>query len=66
MHICFPASFESRKTLADQFFNFSEKRLARVLVAVWANNQGIKAREPPEGEPGNPRGDGWYYPRKGK
>ena len=52
--------------LADQFFNFSEKRLARVLVVVWANNQGIKTGEPPEGEPSNPRGDGWYYPRKGK
>ena len=51
--------------LADQFFNFSEKRLARVLVVVWANNQGIEAGKSPEGEPSNPGGDGWYYPRKG-
>jgi CRP/FNR family cyclic AMP-dependent transcriptional regulator len=37
--------------LVDQFFNFSEKRLAR--VAIWANHQGIKAGAPPKGEPSN-------------
>jgi CRP/FNR family transcriptional regulator, cyclic AMP receptor protein len=32
--------------LVDQFFNFSEKRLARVPVAVWANNQRSKPEHP--------------------
>jgi hypothetical protein len=35
-------------------------------VAVWANNQGIKAGEPFEGEPINLGGDGRYDPRKDK
>jgi hypothetical protein len=35
-------------------------------VAVWANNQGIKAGEPFEGEPINLGGDGRYDPRQGK
>ena len=52
--------------LVDQFFTFSEKRLARVLLLFGQINKGIKAGAPSEGEPSNPRGDGWYHSRKGK
>ena len=52
--------------LIDQFFNFSERRLARVLLLFGRDNQGIEVGLRPEGEPINPGGDGWYHPRKGK
>ena len=40
--------------------------MARVAAAVWANNQGIKAGVPAEGEPVNLGGNGWYHPGQGK
>src|SRR5580704_1694365 len=48
--------------LVDQFFNFSERRLAQVLLLFGQNNQGIKAGVPAEGEPVNLGGNGWYHP----
>ena len=65
LHICFPASFESRKT-GRSILQFQRKATGTGLVVVWGNNQGIKAGARPEGEPSNPRGDGWYYAREGK
>jgi CRP/FNR family cyclic AMP-dependent transcriptional regulator len=52
--------------LVNQFFNFSERRLARVLLLFGQNNQGIKAGVPAEGEPVNLGGNGWYHPGQGK
>ena len=46
--------------------NFSEGRLARVLLLLGHINEESKAECAPEGEPSNPGGDGWYHPHKGK
>jgi CRP/FNR family cyclic AMP-dependent transcriptional regulator len=52
--------------LVDQFFNFSEKRLARVLLLFGQIIKESKPEHSLEGEPSNLGGDGWYHPRKGK
>ena len=52
--------------LVNLFFNFSERRLARVLLLFGQNNQGIKAGVLAEGEPVNLGGNGWYHPGQGK
>jgi hypothetical protein len=67
--VCWISAFprhSSRGRLGRSILQFQRKATGTGLVAVWANNQGIKAGAPPEGEPSNPRGDGWYYPREGK
>jgi hypothetical protein len=55
----------SRGRLGRSILQFQRKATGAGAVAVWANNQGIKAGAPPEGEPRDLGGDGWYYPRKG-
>ena len=45
---------------------FQRKATGAGSVVVWGNNQGIEVGLPPEGEPINPGGDGWYHPPKGK
>jgi len=52
--------------LVDQFFNFSERLTGASSVAVWADNQGIKARAQSESEPINPDGEGWNHTRENK
>jgi hypothetical protein len=49
--------------LADQFF--SEKRLARVLLLFGQITKESKPETPLKVSK-QPRGDGWYHPRKGK
>ncbi len=45
---------------------FQRKATGAGSVVVWGYNQGIEVGLPPEGEPINPGGDGWYHPPKGK
>ena len=63
-HICFPRH-PGRRILGRPILQFQRKATGTSVV-VWANNQGVKARTPLQGEPGDPRGDGWYHPRKGE
>ena len=58
--------YSNRGRPGRSILQFQRKATGAGSVAVWANNQGIKAGVPPEGEPSNPGGDGLYHPRKGK
>ena len=58
--------YSNRGRPGRSILQFQRKATGAGSVAVWANRQGIKAGVPPEGEPRNPGGDGWYHPRKGK
>ena len=67
MHISFRARHPSRrKRLGRSILQFQRKATGTGLIAVWANNQRIKAGAAPEGEPSNLGGDGWHHPREGK
>src|ERR1700720_1432310 len=59
-------SYSSRGRPGRSILQFQREATGAGSVAVWANNQGIKAGVPGEGEPVKLGGNGWYHPGQGK
>jgi hypothetical protein len=67
--VCYISAFPSysiRGRFGRSILQFQRKATGAGSVAVWANNQGVKAGASPQSEPSNLGGDGWYHPRKSK